>query len=236
MEHIEDKSIDMILTDPPYGVLALEWDKKPDLEKLWSQYNRIIKDNGAVVITANIKFAIELIEVNKKNFRYDLIWQKTMPVGFANSKRMPLREHELILVFYKKLPTYNPQGLVEIKGGKVVRNNFTSKEYVYKMSSLDKPYIQKYKNYPRSILKFSNKNHKNIHPTQKPIDLFTYLILTYSNEGDLILDSYMGSGTTALACIKTKRNYIGFEMKKEYYKRANERINNYKDMEDIKNE
>lgn len=227
MKAIPNKSIDMILSDPPYGILDLKWDKKPDMKLLWEQYNRIIKDNGAIVLTATCKFAVDLINANRKYFRYDLVWNKTMPVGFANARRMPMCDHELILVFYKKLPVYNPQGIIKVENEKEIRRKMNrNRESTYGFSSLLKPYTQKYKNYPRSVLKFSNANNKNIHPTQKPLELFKYLIETYSNEGDVILDSYMGSGTTAVACLETDRSFIGFETDDRYYRLAADRIKN----------
>jgi len=224
MKLIADKSVDMIICDLPYGVLALKWDKKLSAEQLWSEYNRIIKDNGAIVLTANMKLAIELINANKRWFRYDIIWEKNMPVGFANSNRQPLRSHELILLFYKKVPTYNPQGLIELEHKVIKIKRASNRECAYKMDTLSKPHIKTHTNYPRSVWKYSNDNNKNIHPTQKPLQLFKDLILTYSNEGDTILDNCMGSGTTAIACIETNRNFIGFELDKHYFELANERI------------
>ena len=152
------------------------------------------------------------------------VWEKSLPVGFANSKRMPLRSHELILLFYKKLPTYNPQGLIECETKMVKIKRHVDKEYTYKMDTLSKPYVSTHTNYPRSVWKYSNGNNKNIHPTQKPLQLFKDLILTYSNEGETVLDNCMGSGATGIACIETKRKFIGFEMDKHYFEVANERI------------
>lgn len=224
LPHIPAKSIDMILCDLPYGILECEWDKPLDLTALFEQYNRIIKDNAAIVLTATCKFAIDLINANRKYFRYDLIWEKTLAVGFANSRRMPLRSHELILVFYKKLPTYNPQGLVKLDKEINRKDTFTEKDYTYRASSLSKEHTRTLTNYPRSVLRFPNGNHNSLHPTQKPLEMFKYLVLTYTNEGNTILDNCMGSGTTAVACIETKRNFIGFENNDKYYKAACDRI------------
>ncbi len=227
MVQIADKSIDMILCDLPYGITDCKWDKKINTNKLWEEYNRIIKDNGAIVLTATMKFGIELINGNFKNFRYDLIWHKKAVTGFANAKRMPLRCHELILVFYKKLPTYNPQGLKRLENPKKISRKNNNKENVYKIDTLLKPYKTEFTNYPRSVLQFAYSNNKSLHPTQKPVNMFEYLIKTYTNEGDLVLDNCMGSGTTAVACINTGRNFIGFETDERYFEIANKRITDF---------
>lgn len=224
MREIPDKSIDMVLSDLPYNCLDCKWDKAIDLPAFWAQINRVIKDNAAVVLTANIKFAVALINANRKFFRYDLIWKKTMSVGFANSKRMPMRNHELILIFYKHLPTYNPQGLIPCKNQKPTRKSFADKDYAYPVRSLGREYVQAFTNYPKSVLEFSNSNSKSIHPTQKPLELFKYLMLTYSNPGDTVLDCCMGLGTTAVAAVETGRHYIGFETDERYFRLANERV------------
>ena len=224
MKDMPDKSIDMVLSDLPYNCLDCEWDKAIDLAAWWEQINRIIKDNGAIVLTATMKFAVELINSNKKYFRYDLVWQKSMAVGFANCNRMPMRNHELILVFYKKLPVYNPQGVIPVENPRTCRKHFTDREYAYDVKTLSKPYLQRFKNYPRSIMTFANGNARNIHPTQKPLELFKYLILTYTNPGAVVLDTCMGSGTTAVAALETGRGFIGFETYERYYTAVNERI------------
>ena len=221
MKLINDKSIDLILSDPPYGELDLEWDKKPDLNKLFKEYNRIIKDDGNIVLTASTRFAVDLINANKEYFRYDWVWYKTAPVNFLNAKKMPLRNHELILVFYKNHGTYNPQGLIKLEQEKRSKGNI-AKDGAYK--NYNKCYTSTHTNYPKSILKFKKGSNGTLHPTQKPIDLFRYLILTYSNKNDIVLDNYMGSGTTAISAISADRKYIGFELSEKYYKIASERI------------
>jgi len=228
MKNIPTGSVDMVLSDLPYACLDCTWDKPIDLTAWWEQINRIIKDNGAVVLTANMKFAIELINSNRKYFRYDLIWQKTSPVGFVNCNRMPMRDHELILVFYKRLPIYNPQGIIVADNPKSMRKSFAGKDYAYRARSLSNAYIQKYKNYPRSVITFANTNNKTIHPTQKPLEMFKYLINTYTNPGAVILDTCMGSGTTAAAALETGRFFIGFETDERYFKAACERVDEYK--------
>lgn len=224
MPDIPDKSIDMVLCDLPYGITDYEWDKIISMDVLWRIYNRIIKDNGAIVLTATMKFAVDLINSNRKYFRYDLIWEKTLKVGFANAKRMPLRKHELILVFYKHLPTYNPQGLIKLDKPIHDKKHGGLKKSVYKDDTLQNAYTREYTNYPSSILPFANGNNHNVHPTQKPVELFEYLIKTYTNQGDTVLDNCIGSGTTAIACINTGRNYIGIEADKGYFDVACARV------------
>ncbi|MCX8075227.1 MAG: site-specific DNA-methyltransferase [Clostridia bacterium] len=227
MKLIDNKSIDMILCDLPYGTTHCSWDIIIPFDKLWKEYERIIKDNGAIVLTASQSFTTKLIMSNFKLFRYEWIWKKNTCTGFQNAKKMPLKAHENICVFYKKLPTYNPQRIVRIdkkikpratKGGRILLGDDYSL-----VQALNKEYVQEYKNYPKSILEI-NKEFKNIHPTQKPVELFEYLIRTYTNENDIVLDNCMGSGTTAIACINSNRKYIGFEKDDRYYKSAKERI------------
>lgn len=225
MARLPDKCIDLILCDLPYGKTNCRWDFVIPFKDLWNQYNRLIKDNSAVILTATQPFATDLINSNRKYFRYDIVWEKTIGVGFANSKRMPLRAHELILVFYKHLPAYNPQGLIKLeKPVKVKKSDNCEKDSVYNLSTLQKEFTREYTHYPRSVIKFSNGNNKSLHPTQKPLPLFEWLILTYSNAGDLVLDNCIGSGTTGVACINTGRRFIGFEKDKYYYDIACKRV------------
>jgi site-specific DNA-methyltransferase (adenine-specific) len=225
MKYIEDKSIDMILCDLPYGTTACKWDVVIPFEPLWEQYERIIKDNGAIILTATQPFTTKLINSNIKLFKYELIWDKVLPTGFAIAKHQPMKQHENILVFGKKKITYNPQLTPREKPRKYNRTHtsYSGSENLQKHDGKDR-ILTHYQ--PRSIIQFSNADHKNkIHPTQKPVDLCEYLIKTYTNEGELVLDNCIGSGTTAIACINTNRNYIGFELNKEYYEIAKNRIN-----------
>lgn len=228
MKKIEDKTIDLILTDLPYGITKNSKDKKIPTECLWKEYKRIIKDNGAICLFAQGKFYIELVAKNLEMFRYDLVWNKGLTSGFLNANRQPLRKHEQIAVFYKKSPTYNPQFSigeplhgkgVMYKNKQIVNNNYGSFRQI---EDKRKGCRQKY---PTSILEFK-KSHPSIatHPTEKPISLLEYLIKTYTNIGDLVLDSCIGSGNTIIACKNTYRNYIGFEIDKEYYDIATNRI------------
>ena len=229
MREIPDKSIDMILCDLPYGTTQNKSDIIIPFDKLWNSYERIIKDNGAIVLFAQGVFYVDLINSNRKLFRYDLIWDKVLTSGFLNAKRMPLRQHEQIAVFYKKLPKYNPQ----FTSGKPLH----SKGKTYK----DKPIVnQNYgvfhtaddsragstEKYPTSILKFQ-KPHPSIsvHRTQKSVELLEWLINTYTDEGETVLDNCMGSGSTGVACVNTNRNFIGYELDEKYFEIAEKRIN-----------
>lgn len=235
MKDIPDKSIDMILCDLPYEVLHknnphAQWDRIIPFDKLWEQYNRVIKDNGAIVLFAQGMFTAELMMSNPKMWRYNLVWDKVQKNGFLNANRMPLRQHEDICVFYKQLPTYNPQmtkcephkrnhskGSMAKQGKNSCYGNFV--EVLTKITD---------EKYPTSIISIP-KEHKVgnfFHPTQKPVALLEYLIRTYSNEGETILDNTMGSGSTGVAAKLLGRNFIGIEMNEEYFKIAQQRIAN----------
>jgi len=212
MTAIESKSIDMILCDLPYGITGCRWDSLIPFDKLWEQYERIIKDDGAIVLTSSQPFTTELINSNRKLFKYCWYWLKNQVTGFPFAKFQPLRCVEDICVFYKKHPTYNPQGLVKLEKSrhtKATPGKYA--EFVYDRQTLSNAYETQFTNYPRQTLSFKCQRD-GLHPTQKPVDLFEYLIRTYTNEGDVVLDNCMGSGTTAVAYINTGRNYIGFEI------------------------
>lgn len=225
MKNIPDKSIDMILCDLPYGTTHNEWDSIIGIKELWEGYNRIIKDNGAIILFSQQPFTSTLVKSNEEMFRYEWIWEKEKGTGFLNVNRMPLKIHENILVFYKELPTYNPQ---MIEGQKCLS------KYVCKGTPVNKNYgkyeakgVQggKTTRYPTDIIKFKRDIQKSaLHPTQKPVALCEYLIKTYTNEGDLVLDNCMGSGTTGVACVNTNRNFIGIELTQEYFDIARDRI------------
>jgi len=221
MKQIEDKSVDLILCDLPYGTTRNKWDSVIPLEELWEQYERIIKPNGAIVLTAVQIFASQLIMSRQNLFKYDLIWKKTIASGQLNVNKMPLRLHEHILVFYKKQPTYNQQ---MTKGTPYTIN----RKATYKGEGYNKQ-TDSYKEntgfrHPTSVLEFSNPRIKGGHPTQKPVALFEYLIKTYTNEGDLVLDNCAGSGTTGVACKNLNRNYILIEKEPEYIDIINKRL------------
>lgn len=234
MKQIETNSIDMILCDLPYGVSACKWDTIISLNILWEQYIRIIKNNGAIVLTAIQPFSSALVMSNPKMFKYEWIYEKYNGTNFPSVNYQPFRVHESVLVFgnfattYRKngVYNYNPQFIegkpYNIKRGKLRICDSAIREG----SSACKGgwnTINEGKRYPRSVQKFL-KDKLKIHPTQKPVALFEYLIKTYTTEGETVLDNCMGSGTTAIACINTNRNYIGFELDENYYNLANERI------------
>ena len=227
---IEDKSIDAIICDLPYGTTACDWDKMLDIDKIWKEYKRVIKDNGAIILTASNPFAAQLIVSNYMMFRYDIIWVKSHARGFLNSWKQPMRKHESILVFYKKQPTYNP--ILKDKPISNIRpiskrsrsSQFNGGEFSNEASKRKCPND---KSMPDTVLKFNSKVHPSNHPTQKPLELMEYLVKTYTNEGDTVLDNTMGSGTTNLACLKLNRKSIGIEKEKQYYDVAIRRLSSY---------
>ena len=201
MKNIPDKSIDMILCDLPYGTTACKWDIIIPFEPLWKQYNRIIKDNGSIVLFGSEPFSTLLRSSNIKNYKYDLIWEKNNAGNFQLCKKQFLKYHENISVFYKKQPTYNPQGLIKLEKPIIQSNKGKAGKLGHLASeSKREKYTQNYTNYPKSILKFPRPS-KNVHPTQKPVELLEYLIKTYTNEGETVLDNCMGSGSTGVACV-----------------------------------
>lgn len=229
MKNISDKSIDMILCDLPYGTTKNKWDCIIPFDKLWGQYNRVIKDNGAIVLFGNGIFTAELIISNKKMWRYNLVWDKVLPSGFLNAKKMPMRNHEDVCVFYKKLPTYNPQMWIGEEchsRGNVIGKS--QKDFSRNTNYGDFSAVETKGNlkYPKSILTFSKPHPSiSIHPTQKPVELLEWLIKTYTNEGETVLDNCMGSGSTGVACVNTNRKFKGIELDKDYFIIAKDRIN-----------
>jgi len=230
MNDIDDKSIDMILCDLPYGTTARnKWDVIIPFDMLWEQYERIIKDNGAIVLTSQQPFTSKLIMSNEKLFRYEWIWEKTTATGHLNAKKMPMKAHENILVFYKKLPTYNAQKTTGHERKVSKAEHKTNCKMTLNYNEHDFVTYDSTERYPRSVQVFSTDKQKSaIHPTQKPVSLFEYLIKTYTNEGETVLDNCSGSGTTAVACINTKRKYICIEQDEEYYNLSAERISLHK--------
>lgn len=227
MRSIPDKSIDLICCDLPYGTTKCKWDNIIPFDVLWEQYNRIIKDNGAIVLFGSEPFSSLLRSSNLKHYKYDWYWKKSKANGFLNVKKMPLKDIETISVFYKKQPIYNPQGVIKVnkiaKNPKGKLNNTTHVSGHNGGALKNETFIQEYSNYPKQVLEFSHVA-RPIHPTQKPVELFEYLIKTYSNEGDVILDNCSGSGTTAIACLNINRNFICIEQDQEYYMKSVERM------------
>ncbi|MFW9604650.1 MAG: DNA-methyltransferase [Trichlorobacter sp.] len=217
MKDIPDGSVDLILTDPPYGTTACKWDSIIPLEPMWEQLKRIIKPNGAIVMTAAQPFTSIIGASNVDMLRYSWVWEKSAATGHLNAKKIPMKNHEDVLVFYGRQPTYNPQGIQ--KFGKVTRRGGNGGCY----GDSGRENLQEFTNYPRTIQKFASES-KTVHPTQKPVALMEYLIKTYTNEGETVLDFTMGSGTTGEACANTGRKFIGIELDRDYYHIARKRI------------
>jgi len=236
MQTIPDKSIDAIICDLPYGTTACKWDSVIPFEPLWEQYKRIIKDNGAIVLTASQPFTSALGHSNLQMLKYSWVWEKSRPTDFLQAKHKPLKGFEDILVFYKNRPTYNPQNILQIN--KMVKNTGTkakgrkgnkdNSDHAFhgEVTGSDENdcYKQTITNYPRGIIKFSQDSN-SLHPTQKPIALMEYLVKTYTNQGDTVLDNCMGSGTTGVACKNLGRKFIGIEQDTNYFEIAKKRIN-----------
>ena len=229
MKDIQDKSVGLICTDLPFGSTELKWDKHINFNVMWEHFNRILKDEGNVVLFASQPFTNKLINSNLNMFRYEIIWVKSRPTGFANANYRPMKKHENILIFTKSSTStagkihaiYNPQGLIE-KERKIKRS---SRGYQGERENSKDEYISKYTNYPTSIWEFLSEG-KTVHPTQKPIKLLEEIVNTFSNENDMVLDCCMGSGTTGVACMITNRKFIGIELDENYFNIAKERIEN----------
>lgn len=226
MKRIPDGAVDMILTDLPYEITDCPFDVRIPFEPMWEQFKRVTKRNAAIVLFSQMPFGAELIMSNRKMFRYEWIWEKSLGVGFLNAKKMPLRCHENILVFYRRLPTYNPQwreGRVRIDDRRKFKSSLNYTNFSGTIGRNDgKHYC------PRDVIKIDHAGKfdhtENYSPQQKPVDLLEYLIRTYSNEGELVLDATMGSGSTGVAAINTGRRFIGFETEKNFFDIARERI------------
>lgn len=216
MQSIKDKSIDMILCDLPYGMTKNKWDSVIPFEKLWKEYHRIIKENGAIVLFGSQPFTSLLVTSNLKYFRYSLVWEKNKFSDFLNAKRKPMKVNEDILIFYKKQPTYNPQYWFSTPYTRWNTQQAVDKQTNYGSHKENIAESKDGKRLPITVLKF-NRVERPEHPTQKPVDLLEWLIKTYSNENETILDNCMGVGSTGIACKNLKRNFIGIEIEKKYY-------------------
>ena len=225
MKIIDNKSIDMVLCDLPYGMTACKWDSIIPLDKLWQEYKRIAKDDCAIVLTASQPFTSQLVMSNPDMFKYELIWLKTRPSNIFNAKKMFMKWHENILIFYKDLPTFNP---IMFKGKSYVKKHHLQEREkgIFGRTGEKEGHISTNNGlfYPKTVIEVSNPNHDSLHPTQKPLELFEYLIKTFSNKSDLVLDNCIGSGTTAIACKKTNRNFIGIELEQKYVNICNSRL------------
>jgi site-specific DNA-methyltransferase (adenine-specific) len=230
MKTIPDGSIDAIITDPPYGTTACKWDSVIPFDLMWEQLKRIIKPNGAIVLFGSEPFSSALRMSNIKNYKYDWIWDKKRCTGFLNAKKQPLRNNEIISVFYKKQPTYNPQPYKKNTIGNMGESKEHQTDNYGKYHKVDNDNSNEF-GCPRTILtqipviNNLSKDKSGLHPTQKPVLLMEYLIKTYTNENEIVLDFTMGSGSTGVACLNTNRNFIGIEKDENYFKIAEERIN-----------
>jgi len=227
MKDIPDKSVDMILCDLPYGTTNNEWDYLIMFNRLWEEYNRVIKNNGAVILLSQGIFTAKLIISNDKNFKYKLVWEKSKATNFLNAKIQPLRKHEDICVFYKKQPVYNPQ----MSEGKAYDKGVRKDQVTGSYGDFKPIHVKSNGNrYPTDVIYFKTAESEGevLHPTQKPVALFEYLIKTYTNEGDLVLDNCAGSGTTGIACLNTNRRFILIEKEEKYIDIINERIATHK--------
>jgi site-specific DNA-methyltransferase (adenine-specific) len=232
MDSIEANSVDAIITDPPYGTTALSWDKKIDLVAWWEHVARIIKPSGVIAMFSAQPFTTDLISSNRKWFRYELIWEKTAPMGFLDANQRPLRIHENILIFSqffrrsnqgkRAASTYNPQFTIGKPYVKKRRAGHHTAHYDW--TGEDHETVNTGTRYPVDVLHFSNRNHKSLHPTQKPIELLTWLVLTYTNPGELVLDPFSGSGTTLVTCQQNGRRAIGIEQDSNYIEVTKQRI------------
>ena len=225
MKDLPDKSIDAIIADLPYGTTACKWDTIIPFEPLWGQYERIIKPNGAIVLFGSQPFTSALVMSNPKMFKYNLVWDKVAVTNPMLAKKQPMRCHEDVLVFYDKQPTYNPQMRVGVKWSRAGKKQHTT-DTLGQSTLFNNGSDESEMKYPKSIITFSNADKtKNEHPTQKPLALMEWLVKTYTNEGDVVLDNTMGSGTTGVACVNTNRRFIGMELDEKYFEIAEKRIN-----------
>jgi len=222
MKEIPDNSVDLVLTDPPYGITSCEWDTKIPLKLLWKEFNRVIKEKSAIIMTASQPFSSIVIMSNLKSYKYCWVWIKTKASGHLDAKNKPMKKHEEVLVFCNNgFPNYYPQGLVDgtFKTGR--NKHITNKVY----KQYENHIVSHKANYPKTTLFFSNPSGKgHLHPTQKPVELMEYLVKTYSKERQTILDPFMGSGTTGVASLKLQRKFIGIEINEEYFEIAKKRI------------
>lgn len=224
MALIPDGSIDMVLCDLPYGNTRNTWDHQINLDRMWAEYRRIVKPDGAIILFGSGRFTSELMQSNLKDWRYNLVWEKPTPTGFLNAKRMPMRAHEDILVFYRKLPVYHPimsQGKRKVSTVEHKRNSKRASSYgKYERMSYDSD-----QRYPRSVLHFQTDKQKSaLHPAQKPVALLEYLIRLYTDENALVLDNCMGSGSTGVACLRCNRRFLGIEIDPQIFATAQHRI------------
>jgi site-specific DNA-methyltransferase (adenine-specific) len=230
MPSIPSKSVDMILCDLPYGTTACEWDSIIDMARLWAEYERVIKDNGAIVLTANSVFTFKLYNSNPKIFKYKQVWDKIIKVGHLSANRIPMRQHEDVLLFCRGTPPYFPQMSKGAPYTMKRNNRMESVAYLGGSATKRSDTNNNGERYPSDIIQIASavfSKDKGQHPTQKPVALFEYLIKTYTNENELVLDNCSGSGTTAVACMNTNRRFICIERDETYHKKSLERLANH---------
>lgn len=229
MQELEDKSIDCIISDPPFGVTSQKWDQILSFDELWKQFNRVIKDNGAIIVFGKGIFSAKTILSNEKMYRYSLVWEKGQGIDFYHANKKPLNSHEDIMIFYKKPPTYNPQFWYSEPYKRIKleheadRNNIVKWNPKVRFDSIS----EDGRRYPLSVLKFPKGNREKDHPTQKPVALLEWLIKTYTNENETILDATCGSASTLIAAINTHRSSIGIELEDKYFDLSKKRIENH---------
>jgi site-specific DNA-methyltransferase (adenine-specific) len=225
MQQLEDDSIDALITDPPYGLTNLRWDTKIDWPLFWNEAHRVCKQEAVIVLFSQQPFTTDLIASNRRAFRYELIWHKSNAVGWLSAKHRPLRAHENILVFAPRFQnsTYNPQKEMGFKPYRTTSRGIAL-HYGKRRQAGTTAVSLSGERFPRSVLRFSNSNRPSLHPTQKPLELLLWLVRTYSKAGDVVLDPFMGSGTTGCACLQTGRGFIGIEREEEYFQAAEMRL------------
>lgn len=226
MRRLADGSVDAIICDPPFQTTDCDWDVRLPLEEMWAEFNRVTKHDGAIVLFSQLPFAVDLINANRKMFRYEYVWEKSKAVGFLNANKMPLRAHENILIFYRRLPTYNPQ----YRSGKAYERAHSDRAAsVYRAAKGSVTVNDGAHYYPRDVLHVNSvvgnsKTEPRYHPTQKPVALMEFLVKTYTNKFDTVLDATMGSGSTGVACMNTNRRFIGFELERKFFEAAKSRL------------
>jgi len=228
MKTIQDQSIDAIITDPPYGTTNCKWDAVIPFDLMWNELNRIVKDNGVIALFGSQPFSSLLITSNLKMYKHDWVWKKTMPKGHLNSKKYPMKIYEMIHIFSKKTPKYNPQMWESKPMNTVYKSGGNGKDSTYNfMNTINQKNINRTSRFPQDVIEFTEltgNSKQRVHPTQKPVKLIEYLVKTYTNQNDTVLDFTMGSGTTGVACKNLNRRFIGIELDKDYFEIAKQRI------------
>jgi site-specific DNA-methyltransferase (adenine-specific) len=229
MKTLPDDSIDAIITDPPYGTTNCKWDAVIAFDLMWNELNRIVKNNGVIALFGSQPFSSLLITSNLKMYKHDWVWKKTMPKGHLNSKKYPMKIYEMIHIFSKTTPKYNPQMWESKPMNTVYKSGGNGKDSTYNfMNTINQKNINRTSRFPQDVIEFTEltgNSKQRVHPTQKPVELMEYLVKTYTNANETVLDFTMGSGTTGVACKNLNRNFVGIELDKDYFEIATARIN-----------